>query len=154
MRKIFLILIVVSLFLSCKTQKQITSDKTDSLVYIEKLRFDTITTPADSSWLFASFKCDSLGNVYIAEILDLKSKEVSTSLNFNKGILNFGTKREEKKTIVPCIDRYINRRIKATITLTKTLVKMSLFQKIFFWIGVLLSSVIGIWAFLKIKKIV
>jgi len=153
MRKILFILLFFALFAGCKTQKQITSDKSDSLVYIEKLRFDTITTSADSSWLFASFKCDSLGQVYLSELLDLKSKEVATSFNFSKGILNFDTKREEKKTLIPCKDRFIDRRIKETITLTKTIVKMSVYQKIFFWIGIISSCLIGSWAFLKIKKL-
>ncbi|MCX6231164.1 MAG: hypothetical protein NTZ33_06430 [Bacteroidetes bacterium] len=152
MKNIIRILLVLSLF-SCKTQKQITSDKSDSQVYIEKLRFDTITTPADSSWLFASFKCDSLGQVYLSELLDLKSKEVASSFNFSKGILNFATKREEKKTIIPCKDRFFDRRIKETITLTKTIVKMSVFQKLFFWIGIVSSCLIGSWVFLKIKKL-
>ena len=151
MKNLIFILIVFSLF-SCKTQKQITSDKTDSTVYIETVRFDTVTTPADSSWLKAYFKCDSLGNVYISEMLDLKSKEVATSLNFSNGMLNFATKREEKKTLVPCIDRYINRRIKETITLTKTIVKMSAFQKIFFWIGMMGTIALIILLYFKLRK--
>jgi len=151
MKNLIFIIIVFSLF-SCKTQKQITSDKSDSTVYIETLRFDTIITPADSSWLFANFKCDSLGNVYLAEIKNLKSKGLITSLDFTNGILNFATRREEIKTPVPCVDRYFTRRIKETIYITKTIIKMSLFQKIFFWLG--LSGVVAfvIGAYLKFRK--
>lgn len=145
---------IVSLFISCKTKKEITSDRSDSLVYIEKLKFDTIITPADSSWLKAWFKCDSLGNVYISELIDLKSKEINSDFNFSKGVLSYGTKRDEKKTIIESKNIYINRRIKETITITKTIVKMSMFQKIFFWIGIVLSSVGIGFIFAKIKKFI
>ncbi|MFZ4412440.1 MAG: hypothetical protein ACOYOV_05090 [Bacteroidales bacterium] len=154
MKKIIFIAMIVSLFISCKTKKEITSDRSDSLVYIEKLKFDTIITPADSSWLKAWFKCDSLGNVYISELIDLKSKEINSDFNFSKGVLSYGTKRDEKKTIIESKNIYINRRIKETITITKTIVKMSMFQKIFFWIGIVLSSVGIGFIFAKIKKFI
>ncbi|MFZ4414653.1 MAG: hypothetical protein ACOYOV_16335 [Bacteroidales bacterium] len=151
MRNIIFILIVFSL-LSCKTQKQITSEKSDSTVYIETLRFDTVTTPADSSWLKAYFKCDSLGNVYIAQMKDFKTNELNTQFNFENGILNYSTNRNEKKTLHPCVDRYINRRINTTLTVTKTIIKMSMFQKIFFWMGLISIVAFIIGAYLKFRK--
>ena len=154
MKKIIFILLAFSLLISCKTKKEITSDRSDSLIYIEKIKLDTIITPADSSWLKAWFKCDSLGNVYISELIDLKSKEINSDFNFSKGVLSYGTKRDEKKTIIESKNIYINRRIKETITITKTIVKMSMFQKIFFWIGIVLSSVGIGFIFTKIKKFI
>jgi hypothetical protein len=151
MKNLIFILIVFSL-LSCKTQKQITSEKSDSTVYIETLRFDTITTPADSSWLKAYFKCDSLGNVYIAQMKDFKTNDLNTQFNFENGILNYSTNRDEKKTLHPCIDRYIYRRINTTLTVTKTIIKMSMFQKIFFWLGLISIVVFIIGAYLKFRK--
>ena len=151
MKKLIFLLFALSL-MSCRVQKETVIQKNDSLVYIETLRFDTVTTPADSSWLFASFKCDSLGNVYLAEIKDLKSKGLITSLDFTNGILNFATRREETKTPVPCVDRYINRRINTTLTVTKTIIKMSMFQKIFFWLGLISIVAFIIGAYLKFRK--
>lgn len=152
MKKIIFILLVFSFITSCKTKKEITSDRSDSLVYVEKVKFDTIITPADSSWLKAWFKCDSLGNVYVSQLIDLKSKELNTNMNFSNGVLSYSTKRDEKKTIIPSKNIYINKKSKQTITITKTIVKMSFFQKIFFWIGISSSLLIIGYLFAKIKK--
>lgn len=151
MKKLILLLFALSL-MSCRVQKDTVIQKNDSLIYIEKIRFDTVTTPVDSSWLKAYFKCDSLGNVYIAQMKDFKTNELNTQFNFENGILNYSTNRNEKKTLHPCIDRYINRRINTTLTVTKTIIKMSMFQKIFFWMGLIsiVSFIIG--AYLKFRK--
>ncbi|MFZ4400607.1 MAG: hypothetical protein ACOYO1_11275 [Bacteroidales bacterium] len=151
MKKLIFLLFALSL-LSCRVQKDTVIQKNDSLVYIETLRFDTITTPADSSWLKAYFKCDSLGNVYIAQMKDFKTNELNTQFNFENGILNYSTNRDEKKTLHPCVDRYINRRINTTLTVTKTIIKMSMFQKIFFWLGLISIVVFVIGAYLKFRK--
>jgi hypothetical protein len=152
MKKIIFILMVFSLLISCKAKKEITSDRSDSTVYIEKLRFDTVITPADSSWLKAWFKCDSLGNVYVSQLIDLKSKEINSDFSFSDGVLSYSTQRDEKKTAVPCVDRYFTKKQKETITITKTIVKMSMFQKIFFWLGLIGVIVSGVLLYFKLKR--
>lgn len=152
MKKLVFVLLFFSFIVGCKTKKEIVYERSDSLVYIEKLRFDTIITPADSSWLKAFFKCDSLGNVYISELLDLKSKGVGTSVNFSNGVLSYETKRDEKKNAVPCIDSYTDKKTKEIINTTKIIVKMSFFQKVFFWIGLISVIVFSVILYFKIKK--
>lgn len=143
MKKLIIILFAFGLLAGCRTQKLITSDVSDVTIDIQKVRPDTITTPADSTLLKAYFRCDSLGNVYIAQIIDLSSKGVNTAVNFDNGMLSYNTNRPETKTITFSIDHYFSRTFKKTITNTITIIKMSLFQKIFFWIGILLTAVAG-----------
>lgn len=71
-----LMAIIIIMLISCRTAKPVvttTSDKKDSSSQaIEETSVDKIAMP-DSALIRALLKCDSLGNVYIAEISQFKA---------------------------------------------------------------------------------
>jgi len=77
MKTILYILISLTLF-SCVTEKKCSQKfppqviTKDSISYIEKVRDSIVKTPPDSAKIKALLKCDSLGNVYIQTIEELK----------------------------------------------------------------------------------
>ena len=136
---IILVLVLASFFLmvftGCRTVKENTSMSNRDSSFVEKLVPVYVQTPADSSWLKAYFKCDSLGNVYIAQLTDLKSKGINTSFDFKDGVVNYKTDRKADSILVWTINTkmVINKESTKTYTITKT--EMSWIQKVFFWIG-------------------
>ena len=145
--KKFIIVLYVVIFMSfcvllltnCRTPIQTAVSTKDSISYIERIVRDTTVLPADSSWLSAYFKCDSLGNVYINQINDLKTAGINTVLNFNKGNLIYKTFHDTVRIIIPTKNITSTNSHKADTVVTVTIVKMNLFQKIFFWIGLIAS---------------
>ena len=143
--------LVVWLLSGCKTPVQTSSVKINDSTYVEKLVHDTTRIPADSSWFYAWLKCDSLGNVIIASLYDHKTEGIKTDVTFNNGKLIYTTEKASKEIVTTAINKETKVKKQDKETITITLIKMSLFQKIFFWIG-LIGSVAGlIYLGIKIK---
>ena len=142
---VILILFAILLFTKCKCPKETLRIQKDSTSNIQNVVPVYIKTPADSSWLKAYFKCDSLGNVYIAQIYDLKSKNINTDFSFKDGVINYKTNRYADSILIYTINKEttINRSLKSTETIIVK--EMSSFQKIFFWIGIILSFLLLIY---------
>lgn len=71
MKKLLLLLILFASFTSCRTGKELSQTRTQTTVIREK---DTVVyTRPDSAGIVALLKCDSLGNAYLSEILQLRS---------------------------------------------------------------------------------
>ena len=151
MKYFIYIILFISLLTACKTPVQTSSVKTNDSTYVEKLVHDTTRIPADSSWFYAWLKCDSLGNVFIASLSDHKTEGIKTDVNFNNGKLIYKTEKASKEIVTTVINKETKVKKQDKETITITLIKMSLFQKIFFWIG-LIGSVAGlIYLGIKIK---
>ncbi len=139
------------IFTGCRTAKDTSSVTMNDSVYVEKLVPVYIQNPADSSLLDAYFKCDSLGNVYIAQITDLKSKGIQTSLNFNKGNLIYKTNKPADSILTYTINKETKINNQLTTTITKTVTQMSSFEKVFFWIGLIGTVLLLVFLGIKIK---
>ena len=151
MKYFIYIILFISLLTACKTPVQTSSVKTNDSTYVEKLVHDTTRIPADSSWFYAWLKCDSLGNVFIASLSDHKTEGIKTDVTFNNGKLIYKTEKASKEIVTTAINKETKVKKQDKESITITLIKMSLFQKIFFWIG-LIGSVAGlIYLGIKIK---
>jgi len=151
MKYFIYIILFISLLTACKTPIQTSSVKTNDSTYVEKLVHDTTRIPADSSWFYAWLKCDSLGNVFIASLSDHKTEGIKTDVTFNNGKLIYKTEKASKEIVTTAINKETKVKKQDKETITITLIKMSLFQRIFFWIG-LIGSVAGlIYLGIKIK---
>lgn len=81
MKRTLLFLMTVMILSSCITKQRCMEKfppeiiSKDSISTFEKIKYKdtTIWVPADSSWLKALLKCDSTGNVYIAELAGYKA---------------------------------------------------------------------------------
>ena len=151
MKYFIYIILFISLLTACKTPVQTSSVKISDSTYVEKLVHDTTRIPADSSWFYAWLKCDSLGNVFIASLSDHKTEGIKTDVTFNNGKLIYKTEKASKEIVTTAINKETKVKKQDKESITITLIKMSLFQKIFFWIG-LIGSVAGlIYLGIKIK---
>ena len=150
MKYIIVLVLFISLFSSCKTQKNSTSSTRDS-TYVEKVVPVYIQLPADSSWYWAWFKCDSTGHVVISASSDIKTKGISTDVSFDNGKFNYKTNRPADSIKVITINKEIRINTELSKTFTVTVIKMSLFQKIFFWIGIGSILLFIILLYLKFK---
>ena len=152
MKYFIYIFLFICLLTACKTPVQTSSVKTNDSTYVEKLVHDTTRIPADSSWFYAWLKCDSLGNVFIASLSDHKTEGIKTDVTFNNGKLIYTTEKASKEIVTTAINKETKVKKQDKETITITLIKMSLFQKIFFWIGIGSTLAAGIFIYLKFKK--
>ena len=152
MKYFIYIILLISLLTACKTPVQTSSVKTNDSTYVEKLVHDTTRIPADSSWFYAWLKCDSLGNVFIASLSDHKTEGIKTDVTFNNGKLIYTTEKASKEIVTTAINKETKVKKQEKETITITLIKMNLFQKIFFWIGLIGSVAVLIYLGIKIKE--
>ena len=125
----------VLLLTQCTGPKLVTSDIKDSTSVIQTIKPDSTILAPDSTLFYALFRCDSMGKVYIASLNEHKTDGVKTETSFNNGIFNYSTVRPKKIIITYTINNVTTIRRQEKTTVTVTIIKMNLFQKIFFWIG-------------------
>jgi len=92
--KKYLIVILISIFaISCSTKKsiQIVEKEVvkDSIVYRyeETLVYDTIVTPADSSYIEAYFECDSNNNLILKQLNESEGKQINIKTIYKDNII-------------------------------------------------------------------
>ena len=162
MKKIFVAIILMlvfvaftlMLFTGCRTTKVTSSSKSDSTIYIEKIKLVPVITPPDSTWYWAWFKCDSTGHVIMAANNETKTNGVETETSFNDGKFNYKTKTVHDTVYVPVKETTQINKSKQNDTITVTIIKMNLFEKIFFWIGLGGCVVFLIWVGFKFKGLI
>lgn len=120
-----------------------------------------IELPADSSELRLLLECDSLNNVLISEVSELKTKRITSEFTLSSNQLVYKTKTIRDTVFVPVVDTFqqyieIQKPAKAQKDEIK---KLSKLQNLVIWIGrfYLLSIIAGFVVFLiityrKIKK--
>ena len=157
MKRIFVAIILMlvfvaftlMLFTGCRATKESTSVTVDSTSIVQTVKPDTNKTAPDSTKLHVELGCDSLNRVIIKMLNDKKSEGVSTNFNFDNGVIDYTTKRPEKVFISYPIQKTINRWHSYAKDNTVYVNYMTLFQKIFFWIG--LGGCVVLLVFLGIK---
>ena len=168
MKKLIFVIIVVA-FASCTTKKKITHIETsDSIftgrdsveyVYKEVLRDTTIYLSADSAYIEALLECDSLGEVYIKEIIDLRTGErVTPDVRIVDNVIYLGCTTEDSVAISVywknIYERMYNERISSTEVSTtvedeKVVVRTPWFIRLW-WVWAILA--VAVFFVLKWKK--
>ncbi len=72
MKQAVIVIAIALLIIGCTAKKPVVELRTETH-YIELVRDSTIIIPADSAWLEALLECDSLGNVYMKQLLGAQS---------------------------------------------------------------------------------
>ncbi len=145
-------LLVVWLLSACKTPVQTSSSTSDSTIYVEKIKIVPVYTPPDSAWYWAWFKCDSTGHVIMTNSTEVKTNNVSSSVLFNDGKFNYKIKTVHDTVKIPVKETSLITKSNKSETITVEVIKMSLFQKIFFWIGIFSTLAVGIFVFMKFRN--
>ncbi len=157
MKKIFVAIIFMLVFVAftlmiftgCRTAQVTSSSKSDSASYVEKIKLVPVVTPSDSTWYWAWFRCDTTGHVIMAATSETKTSGVQTETSFNDGKFNYKTKTVHDTVFVPVKETSSYQKSKQAETII--LIKMSLFQKIFFWIGLIGLVLLLVFLGIKIK---
>ena len=131
---------MLSYFSGCKSTRPIV-ENTDSTVemYIERDKLVAVAIPGESANMTAIFECDSLNNVLLKNIDELKSKNMNSAFSFVNGQLSYKAVSEPDSAFIKTTDRWhtIHKHTKKTITINKTTVVK---VKDFYW-------KFGVWAF-------
>lgn len=139
--RIVIIFILVSIFSGCTKKIYVPVSRSTTII-------DTVTNVvADSSLLYAYFECDSLNNVRIAELSQVKGAMASQEVEFKQNRLKVETKWKTK-----FVDR-VEKRVD-TVTIVDIVVQERVVAKIptFFWIT-FFGSIFGlVYIFWKISR--
>ncbi len=151
MKKIALIAIVCAVA-SCKSTRPITripirtvERKVTTLVpfYIQ----------GDSTTLTALFECDSLNRVLLKSYNELKGTRVHSAVNFSNGKLNYQASFKPDTVYLPSDTIYTEKEVPVVVEVEKEVIRMSKTQRVFFLIGIVATTIVGVGIFLKIKRI-
>lgn len=120
------IIVMASYFTGCKALPKPKPTITDSISTDEKyLQVDKLTAvsiPGDSLTFKAILECDSLNQLLIRSVYELKSDRMNTAFNLDKGVLTYKAKTTPDVVYVKSTDRwyYINKHLTRTVTITRT----------------------------------
>jgi hypothetical protein len=142
MKYIIAILFIVLCF-SCKTPKP---QKQVPIVTIERIqeRLVPYALPGDSSSIKALFECDSLNRVQLKELSDLKASSWQGDFSFNEGVFNYNLKRPPDTVYLPVKDTHIEREKPVEVPIEVYINRLTNFQKICFWAGIVFMGLLGI----------
>jgi len=111
MKSIYLLLIIVFLFVSCRSTKPSVIEV--PIQYKEKIveRLIPVKINGDSLKLRAFFECDSLNQVVLKKSSEQKSKGVESGLSFDKGQLSYDAKTVHDTIYLPSKEITITRDV-------------------------------------------
>ena len=108
----------------------------------------------------AYFECDSLNNVLLTKIDEVKSRNIATGYSFQNGMLGYNAKTQPDTVYLPSETTYIEREVPIPVEVVKTVNILTKWQNIRMRIGdglLLLLAAFGIYKaikwYLNIKKL-
>jgi len=147
--KNLIIIAMLALFAGCRTPQPVTPTKV--LFEKEKTevrhRLDSVSMPGDSASVRASFYCDSLNQVRLREIDELKGKNTSSSTSFENGELKVKIKFIDRIVYVPGVDSLIYREKEVPVPVpgpVQIVNELHWWQTALMWVGsIALILIIG-----------
>lgn len=126
--KIKILLLALVVLVACQTQKQVVEVP---ILYKEKVveRLVPYAVAADSSALQALFKCDSLNNVVMTQLLEEKGKAQST-VSFQDGKLTYKIIRKVDTVYVKAKDSLIYKEVPVKVEIVKEVNRLTPFQRL------------------------
>lgn len=144
--KILVIALLFAFAVGCKTQKQVVEVP---IQYKEKVveRLVPYAVAADSSAIQALFKCDSLNNVVMTQLIEEKGKAQS-AVSFQDGKLSYKLIRKVDTIYVKAKDSVIYKEVAVKVEVEKEvnrLTKWQAFQIIFNRILFFMIAAYALW---------
>lgn len=138
-------LIISTLLLAgCRTKTNVIEVPVNSTEkIIEKLV--PVEVSGDSALISALFWCDSLSNVQMMLIDELKSKGMNTSLIFQNGLLTYRAHTKATTHYLPykIVQRENDKVVKVEVPVITN--KLNWHQKLFYYIGIITSVSLITW---------
>ena len=95
--------------------------------------------PGDSVLMQAVFECDSANNVLMTSLEETKSK-LTTAFKFRGGVLDYRVMKPPDTVWLKSDSIIINREIPVIVEVSKVEYRQSRFQRIFFYLGLIMSA--------------
>lgn len=101
--------------------------------------------PADSSVVEALFECDSMNNVRLKELSELKAKGKQSQFSFNNGAFKYRLNSPPDTIYVPGKDSIIEREVPVYIPSDPEIIyKQTQMEVVFGWFGKIFMGLLGI----------
>ncbi len=139
--KVLLIVFTAVLLVACKTQQPQVQIKT---IEKEVEKLVPYALPPDSTTISALFECDSLNQVQLKELDELKAKGWQSSFYFNDGLLQYKLKQPPDTIYIPGKDRYIYQDVPVEVVKEVIVYKQTDFQIVCCWFGRLLMGLLAV----------
>lgn len=109
----------------------------DTVKVIETLRDTVVRIDADSSMIQALIECDSLGQAYIKELIEVKSgkRMPPPKIKIIKDTLKIQASSDSMAIYLTLKDRYVEHKKSETITNTIEVNRLTLWQKWMYYLG-------------------
>ena len=159
MQRLIILILSVLLFTSCMTRRKCQqycdamnrSHITDTNTYVEKVRDTTIVVPPDSAIIQALFECDSIGQIHIKELHELKSKGLETKVEYGNNTVYLYMRTDENKIRLKYLDIFKGRIL--TKTVVNTVEVKRPINKFFLWASISGWGIIILWLIFKYLRI-
>jgi len=148
-------LIVLSLVLAgCKAPRQAIREVPVQERIKEVDKLVPVYIPADSAVLTALLECDSLNNVQIKELNELKSKGVESKISLSENRIVYKTMYKHDTVYLSSKEIYVDRDVPIYIDVPFEVNKLTTFQTTCMWIARATLLIIGGYILLKLGKII
>lgn len=141
--KILLSVFTAVLMIACKTQ-QPQSQVQIKTIEKEVEKLVPYALPPDSTTINALFECDSLNQVQLKELDELKAKGWQSSFYFNNGLLQYKLKQPPDTIYIPGKDRYIYQDVPVEVVKEVIVYKQTDFQIVCCWFGKIFMGLLGL----------
>ena len=149
--KILLTVFTAVLLVACKTQKPQAQVQIKTIEKeVEKLV--PYALPPDSTTINALFECDSLNQVRLKELKELKAKGLQSNFYFNNGLLQYKLKQPPDTIYVPGKDRYIYQEVPVEVPVEVIVYKQTDWQIVCGWFGKVFMGLLGIGLIMLLLK--
>lgn len=151
----YLIIIVLSLG-ACSSSRKAKSNLIQVPV-MEKIQVNNrlvpVYIPPDSATIKALFECDSLNNVRLKELTELKSSSATTDFTFQNNTLRYKADFKRDSVRVQVRDSIIEREVPVEVPVPYEVNILTGWQWFQIWLGRILGGLLLIFVGFKIAKI-
>lgn len=149
--KQYIVLAVVLLIAGCKSAKQPVY-QLPPIKHIERTvtKLVPIFMPADSATIKAHFECDSLNNVLMREIGEVKSNRMASSFDFIDGLFRYNIKTKPDTVYLPSDSVFIENEVPYPVEVDKIIYQQTKWQRFFYLIGIIATTAIVVWLIMKL----
>jgi hypothetical protein len=151
MKKILFLLVLSALFFSCGTTNIPTQVAVETKTTI-KDKLTPVTVEADSASMKALFECDSLNQVVLRQLQEVKGQNVNSQASFKNGELVYKTIYKDKIIFVHGTDSIIYKEVPVNVPgETIYINELKWWQKVLMWAGAVMFLQIALIIFSLIK---
>ena len=149
--KVFLTAYIAVSLVACVTQKPQSQVQVKTIEKeVEKLV--PYALPPDSAAIEALFECDSLNQVQLKELNELKAKGWQTNFSFINGLLKYKMHQPSDTIYITGKDKYIYQDVPIEVVKEVPVYKQTGWQIVCCWFGKIFMVVIGLGLFVLILK--